>query len=66
MARELSLLKLKVSKWKYHVGLYDKGMISLSKHKKTIQELREKWVYEILFQKNRWDKIQVELKELRK
>ena len=59
-------MKLEVSKWKYHAGQYDKGMISLSEHKKTIQEIREKWDEDIFFQKIRWDKIHEELKDLRK
>ena len=66
MEKELSSLKLEVSKWKYHVSQYDKGMIYLTKHKNTIQEAREKWVEEILFQKIHWEKMQEELKELRK
>ena len=37
LEKELSLLKLEVSKWKYHAGQYDKGMISLSEDNKTIQ-----------------------------
>ena len=50
LERELSLLKLEVSKWKYHANQYDKGIIYLAEHKNTIHELREKWCEEILFQ----------------
>ena len=49
MEKELSLLKLEVSKWKYHASQYDKGMIYLSEHKNTSQELREKWYEELFF-----------------
>ena len=38
----------------------------MSEHKKSIQELREKWAEEIFFQKIHWEKIQEELKKLRK
>ena len=44
---------------------YDKGTISLTEHKNTIQELREKWAEEIFFQKIRWEKMQEEIKELK-
>ena len=64
MEKELSSLKLEVSKGKYHANQYDKGMISMTEHKNTIQELREKWAEEIFFQKICWEKMQEELKEL--
>ena len=66
MERELSLLNIEVNKWKYHFVQYDKGMIYFFEHKKTIEELRENWDEDIFFQKIRWEKLQEELKELRK
>ena len=58
MARDISLLTLELSKWKYHVGQCEKGIIPLYDHKNTIQGLREKWAAEIFFQKIRWEKVQ--------
>ena len=66
MEKELSLLKLELSKWKYHVGQCEKGMIPLYEHKKDIQGLKGNWDEEIFFEKIRWEKLQEELKELRK
>ena len=59
-------MKLKASKWKYHANQYDKEIIYLAEHKKTIHELREKWGEYIFFQKICWEKMQGELKELKK
>ena len=50
----------------YQAIQYDKGTIYLSKHKNTIQELREKWPEEVFFQKIHWEKMQDEMKELNK
>ena len=41
-------------------------MISLYVNKNVIQGLKEKWVEELLFQKFCWEKLQEEVKELRK
>ena len=43
-----------------------KGMVSLDEHKKTITELNEKWVEEIVSQKFHGEELQKELKELKK
>ena len=66
MAREISLLKLKLSKWKYHARQCEKGMSSLYEDKKAISALKEKWAEELFFHKIHWEKLQEELKELRK
>ena len=41
-------------------------MIPLYVNKKAIQGLKEKWVEELFFQKFCWEKLQEEVKELRK
>ena len=46
---EVSLLRVEVKKWKYHVDRCQEGMVSLAEHRKTIKELREKWVEELMF-----------------
>ena len=66
MAEEVSFLKLEVSKGKHHGRQFDEGMIYLTEHKNIIQELREQRDEEIFFQKNRWEKMEEKLKELRK
>ena len=66
MTKEVSFLKLEVSKWRHHASQFDEGMISLTEHKNIIQELREQWVKEIFFKKIRWEKMQEKLKELKK
>ena len=66
LIRELSLLKIEVKKWKRQEVKYQEGMIPLADHEKTIRELREKWVEELMFQKLRWKKIQKELKEMKR
>ena len=63
---ELSLLKVEVKKWKYHVDPCQEGMVPLVEHKKNIKELREKWEEELNFQRFRWEEVQKELKELKK
>ena len=42
------------------------GTVSLAEHRKTIKELKERWVEELMFQKLHWEEIQKELKELKK
>ena len=41
LMEELSLLKIEVKKWKSEVDRYQKGMIPIVQHRKTIGELRE-------------------------
>ena len=41
-------------------------MVPLAKHRKTIKELKEIWVEELMFHKFFWEDIQKELKELKK
>ena len=55
-----------MKKWKSQVDKYQEGMIPLDDHEKTIIELRENWVEELMFQKLQWEGIQKELKELKK
>ena len=49
LIKEISLLKMEVKKWKRQVDKYQEGMIPLANHKKTIRELRGKWVEELMF-----------------
>ena len=37
LKKELSLLQLELSKWRYHACLSEKGMISLPKHMRIVQ-----------------------------
>ena len=41
-------------------------MISLTEHKNSIQELREKWAEDIFFYKIQWEEMRENLKELKK
>ena len=66
MTEEVSFLNLEVSKWKHHAIQFDEGTISLTEHKNIIQELREQWAEVIFFLKIRWEKMQENLKELKK
>ena len=61
MEKNLYLLQLELSKWKDHTILMEKGMISLSEHRRIIQELKDKWDEELY----QWDNLQKELQELR-
>ena len=45
---------------------YQEGMVSLTEHRKTIKELKEKWVEELMSQKLCGEELQKELKELKK
>ena len=55
LIEELSLLKIEVNKWKSEVDRYKKGIIPTVQHRKTISELREIWVEELIFQKCHWE-----------
>ena len=66
MAKEISSLKYQVNKWKYQDTLHGEGMIPLPTHRKSIKELREKWVEELTFQRFHWEKLQTGLKEQRR
>ena len=63
---EVILLNIEASRWKHHANQLEKGMISLTKHKNSIQELREQWAEEIFFQKIRWEEMRENLKDLKK
>ena len=66
ISRELLVLMLKLSKWKYHARKCEKGMIPLYVNKKAIEGVKENSVEELFFQKFCWEKLQEEVKELRK
>ena len=55
LIEELSLLKIEVKKWKSEVDRYQKGVIPIVQHRKTINELRERWEEELIFHKFRWE-----------
>ena len=45
---------------------YHEGMVSLAEHRKTIKELKEKWVEELMTHKIHGEELQKELRELKK
>ena len=45
---------------------YQEGMVSLTEHRKTIMELKNKWAEELMSQKLRGEELQKDLKELKK
>ena len=57
MTKELAILGIEVRKWRSQVERCQEGMISLAEHRKTIRELKERWVKELMFQKLRWEQI---------
>ena len=59
LEKKLYLLQLELSKWKYRTILMEKGMISLSEHRRIIQELKDKWAEEL----SQWDNFQKGLQE---
>ena len=62
LQREISLLKHELVKWKRHDDQWKEAMVPLNKYRKTINELREKWDEELIFQKFQWDGVKKELK----
>ena len=42
---------MEVRKWRIQVERYQEGMVSLTEHRNTIRELKEKWVEELMTQK---------------
>ena len=40
-----------MGKWKTHVERYPEGMVSLAEHRKTIRELKERGVEELISHK---------------
>ena len=66
LTKELSILRIKVRKWRSQVERYQEGMVSLTEHRKTIKELKENWIEELMSQKLRGEELQKELKELKK
>ena len=46
LTAEVSILRMEMTKWKTQVEEYQKGMISLSEHRKIIRGLEENWVEE--------------------
>ena len=59
-------MKVEVKKWKDHVDRCNVGMVPCIENRKNINELREKQVEEIIFQRFHWEEVQRELKELNK
>ena len=53
LENKLYLLQLELNKWKYCTILMDKDMISLSEHRRIIQELKDKWAEEL----SQWDNL---------
>ena len=51
LTKELSILRIEVRKWRSQVERCQEGMVSLAEHMKTIMELKEIWVEELMFQK---------------
>ena len=51
LTKELSILRIEVRKWRSQVERYQEGMVSLAEHRKTIRELKEKWVEELMTRK---------------
>ena len=45
---EISILRMEVRKWRSQVERYQEGLVSLTKHTKTIREMREKWAEECM------------------
>ena len=43
LTKELSILRIEVRKWRSQVERYQEGMVSLTEHRNTIRELKEKW-----------------------
>ena len=65
LTEEILILRIEVRKWRNKVERYQEGMVSLAEHKKTIKELKEKWVEELMTQKLHEEKLQKELRELK-
>ena len=51
LTEELLILRMEVRKWRSQVERYQEGMVSLTEHRKTIRELKEKWAEELMTQK---------------
>ena len=66
LTKEVSILRIEVRKWRSQVERYQEGMVFLAEHRKTIRELKEKWVEELMSYKLRVEELQKELKELKK
>ena len=44
LTKELSILRIEVRKWRSQVERCQEGMVSLAERRKTIRELKERWV----------------------
>jgi hypothetical protein len=55
----------KDAKWKQKYLLVKAGMIPLTTHERTVQQLREKWAQELTTWNKKWEYLQTDLKELK-
>ena len=53
------------AKWKQQALLVKDGMIPLTKHERTVHQLREKWAQELTTWNQKWEDLQTDLKELK-
>ena len=51
LTTEVSIMRMEVIKWKSQVEEYQRGMISLSEHRKIIRGLEENWAEERMTQR---------------
>ena len=66
LTAEVSILRMEAIKWKSQVEEYQRGMISLSEHRKIIRGLEENWAGERMTQRIREEELQSNLRELKK
>ena len=59
------LMAAEAAKWKQQALLVKAGMIPLTTHERTIQQLREKWAQELTTWNQKWEDLQTDLKELK-
>ena len=66
LTAKVSILRMEVIKWKIQVEEYQRGIISLSEHRKIIRGLEENWVEERMTQRIWEEELQSNLRELKK